>query len=222
MTIEVGEQAEGWVYLENRRLEMLPYIPATTRRLLDVGCGKGTFAREVKRVLGGEVWGIELDPIAAAIAREHLDHVEIGDVDQCIASIPSGAFDCVVFNDILEHLLHPDRTLRGVARVLAPHGVVVASIPNVRYIGNLYELLIKRDWEYKSSGILDRTHLRFYTRKSLPRLFAAADYELQRVEGINGTTRWLFPLFVWATLGLFADAKYLQFACVARPKQPAG
>lgn len=218
MTIQDNGPAESWVYLENRRLEMLPYIPTTARRVLDVGCGKGTFAREVKQARGSEVWGIELDPTAAAVAREHLDRVEVGDVDQCVEALPSSTFDCVVFNDVLEHLVHPDRTLRRVARILAPQGVVVASIPNVRYIGNLYELLIKRDWEYKSGGILDRTHLRFYTRKSLPRLFAAAGYELQRVDGINGTTRKLFPLFVWATLGLFSDAKYLQFACVAHLK----
>jgi SAM-dependent methyltransferase len=209
---------ENWPYFENRRDEMLQFVPFSAHRILDVGCGKGTFARALKEARLAEVWGIEIDPVAAASAAIHLDRVETGEVNDVVGRLAEAFFDCVVFNDILEHLAQPAETLGRVRRILAPGAVVVASIPNVRYIGNLYELVVRGDWKYTSSGILDHGHLRFYTRRSLPRLFGSAGYDLERIEGINGTTRAVFPLVVLLSAGALADTKWMQFACVARPR----
>jgi hypothetical protein len=98
---------------------------------------------------------------------------------------------------------------------LSVNGIVIASIPNVRYFGNLYELLLKKDWEYKDSGILDTTHLRFFTKLSMKRMFEDAGYELIRQEGIKKITSWRFRLLNLLTFGFLDDTKYLRFACIA-------
>ena len=81
--------------------------------------------------------------------------------------LPDNNFDVVIFNDVLEHFENPWAVLENVKTKLNASGVVVASIPNVAYITNLVELILKKDWRYKpEGGILDKTHLRFFTKKS--------------------------------------------------------
>src|SRR5437868_13948514 len=94
-------------YFSQSRKEMLPYIPAGTKRLLDIGCHKGAFGFLVKSTLGAEVWGIEIDEADAKIAEKQLDKVISGDVNIVLKDIPDRYFDCISCNDVLEHLLDP-------------------------------------------------------------------------------------------------------------------
>src|SRR5882672_773658 len=98
-------------YHGQARPEMVAFVPAGARRVLDVGCGEGLFGAEVKARRAAEVWGIELDPTAAAVAGKRLDRVLTGDVASAIAELPRGFFDCIVFNDVLEHLVDPRQIL---------------------------------------------------------------------------------------------------------------
>ena len=214
----VGGARTGSTYFVNPRREMLAYMPSSARRVLEAGCGAGEFGRLLRDARGCETWGIEHNPDAARAAAEVFDRVICSDLPAAVDGLPLGYFDCIYFNDVLEHLEHPDAILRRVAPSLAPHGRVVASVPNVRYIGNLYELLIHRDWRYRDDGILDRTHLRFFTEKSIRRMFKENGYEVLRLEGINPTRRVLFPIVNALALGTLADARFLQFACVATPR----
>jgi 2-polyprenyl-3-methyl-5-hydroxy-6-metoxy-1,4-benzoquinol methylase len=200
------------------RAEMRAFVPATARRLLDVGCGAGAFAAGLKRERPGlEAWGVELDPEAAARARSALDHVVEGEATAVLSRLTGEHFDVVVLNDILEHLAAPEALLAGVRPLLGPGGRVVASIPNVRHFATVADLVFRGRWEYTDEGTLDRTHLRFFTRASLDGLFAAGGFRLERVAGINRTGSLRFRLFDLLTLRRFSDMGYLQFACVARP-----
>ncbi len=204
------------VYYSNQRVEMTGFIPEGCHRILDVGCSEGNFGALLKRSRGAEVWGVELSKEAGAVAASRLDKVFTGDFSAIIGQLPANYFDCLIFNDVLEHFTNPDEILARCVSLLSPGGYVVSSIPNVRYIGNLVEVLIHRDWEYKSGGILDRTHYRFFTQKSIIRMFSGAGFEVLRCTGINPTRSFKTWLLGWITVGHMADVKFLEFATVAK------
>lgn len=204
-------------YYSLNRPEVAAFVPENINTILDIGCGKGAFLQLIKEQTGAETWGVELVPEIAEKAKEYVDNILIGKVEDVIHLIPDGYFDCISFNDVLEHLLEPTEVLRMVKPKLSEKGVVIASIPNVRYFFNLYELLIKKDWEYKDAGILDSTHFRFFTQKSMRRMFENAGYNLIKQQGINENTTLKFRLFNIFTFRFFNDTKYAQFACTAKP-----
>lgn len=170
-------------YEDDPRAEMARYVPPGVRTLLDVGCLAGGFGRMLKaRRPSLEVWGIEADPAAAAVARSRLDHVIEGTYPD---AAPTRRFGCVVFNDVLEHIVDPWAALERTLPLLEPGGVVVASIPNVRYYAVSWALLVRGKWEYGDGGVLDRTHLRFFTRRTVQALFASTGYQVRTLEASN-------------------------------------
>lgn len=206
-------------YYECERVEMLEFIPKDCRKILDVGCGSGKFGNYVKVNLNAEVWGIEINEKQAENAKGLLDKVICGDLESSLNELEDGYFDCIVFNDVLEHLSEPEEVLKSTKAKLNEKGYIVASIPNVRYITNLKELLIDRDWRYRDNGILDSTHLRFFTKKSIIRMFEDCGYELVEIKGINPYgKKLLFAIFNVLTIGLFSDSKFLQFGCLVKKK----
>lgn len=205
-------------YPDAARPEMLAFIPAQAARVLDVGCHTGAFGAGLKQ-RGCEVWGVEMNPATAAIARQRLDRVHVGPFD-ADADIPPHHFDALVFNDVLEHFADPWQALALARSKLRPQGVVVASIPNFRHLDNLAHLLWHADFRYEATGIRDRTHLRFFTRKSAVRLFEDSGLQVLQATGINpdwwqpGRARRLACRLIAAAAD---DTRYLQFAIVARP-----
>lgn len=198
---------------------MLPFIPRDAKFVLEVGCGSGTFIRQLRGSMTAEFWGIEFDATAAQAAKLVFDQVMVGDITKLQADLPKAHFDCIIFNDVLEHLVEPETLLVALRENLSPKGVIVASVPNVRYIKNLVNLLVRRDWRYENDGILDRTHLRFFTQKSLLRMIEASGYEVLTCKGVN-PTRFAVPfaLLNAITLGSASDTRYLNFACVFKPR----
>lgn len=167
-------------YYDDPRWELLSLIPSGTRRMLDVGCGTGRLGRQVKTTRPCLVVGIERNEDAAKKAREILDEVLIEDVDGLGASFQGGEFNCIVFGDVLEHLPDPWETLKWYARCLRDDGVVVLSIPNVGHYKVLLSLAGGR-WEYEEEGIVDRTHLRFFTRAGVESLLEQAGLRIVRM-----------------------------------------
>lgn len=209
-------------YYSHPRPQMRAFVPSTARRLLDIGCGDGAFAagliaERAEQGLDLEVWGIEQDPTAASRAMAHLHDVRCGDASALLADLPAGHFDCVVMNDVIEHIAWPEPLLRDLPRLLAPGGHLVTSMPNVRHFPHLWNLVVHGDWEYRDEGILDRTHLRFYTRDSMRRLLERCGFRVVRQDGINPTSSWRWRLFDLLTLGRARDMRYLQFACQSVP-----
>lgn len=199
---------------------MLPFVPLDAQRILDVGCGQGLFGALLKE-RGAEVWGVEPVAEAAAEAAARLDKVLASEIERAFTELPRESFDCVVCNDVLEHLVDPYAALQRIRDLLTPKGSVVCSIPNVRYFTNLWNLLAHKQWRYEDFGVLDRTHLRFFTERSIVDMFDDADFEVVRMQGINGFTSWKFSLVKKASFGLLSDVFDFQFACVARPRKPA-
>jgi len=207
-------------YFTHSRPEMHPFVPDDAKRILDIGCGAGAFGAALKAKRKGlSVTGVELDPDAAEAARAHLDEVVTGDAASAVPRLSEQRFDVIALNDVLEHVVEPEALLRDLRGLLADDGCVVASIPNVRWFFNVWDLTLRGRWDYTDAGILDRTHVRFFTRASLPGLFERGGYRLETVEGINRTMSPRFLLFNLLSLGAFTDMGFLQFACVARPQR---
>lgn len=205
-------------YYTQTRPEMMNFVPFGAKKVLDIGCGSALFSLQVKDRNNAEVWGIELDKEVAKVASVKIDRVLCGDAFSLLNELPDNYFDCIIFNDVLEHLDDPYSLLKQIKVKLSPNGVIVSSIPNVRFITNLYKLLIKKDWKYEDSGILDNTHLRFFTQKSIIQMYEEAGYKIEKIEGINPIKNWKFELINILSLGFFADTRYLQFASIACKK----
>jgi SAM-dependent methyltransferase len=210
------------VYSETTREEMLRFIPRNAKMVLDVGCSVGNFGKLLKSQHGSKVWGVEVDPASAQLAGAKLDHVYNAAFSPSMG-LPENFFDCIVFNDVLEHMIDPYTALRYAKKLLTRDGVVVASIPNVRYFGNMWLLLVHGLWEYQDTGILDRTHLRFFTKRSIHSTFKRLGYRIDVFEGINPVEKFepffrrKFEILNLLFLGGISDMRWVQFAIVARP-----
>src|ERR1035437_2839136 len=210
------KQKQTNLYYTYSRPEIVGLVPVNAKRILDVGCGEGRFSLQFKGKM--ETWGIEMEPAVAEIAKNNIDKVLVGDVLKNIDNIPNSYFDCIIFNDVLEHITDPYTVLRKMKDKLNYNGIVICSIPNIRHISVLKKLLINKQWKYEDFGIMDRTHFRFFTYKSIIDMFVDAGYQIVKIKGINGTSWWkFFPINV-LTLGFMSDTRYIQFVCVAKPK----
>jgi 2-polyprenyl-3-methyl-5-hydroxy-6-metoxy-1,4-benzoquinol methylase len=116
----------------------------------------------------------------------------------------------------LEHLVNPELVIKELKRFLSPNGVVVASIPNILFFYQIFRILIEEDWRYEDSGILDNTHLRFFTKKSIIRMFEMSGYQVTKIMGINASPGWKYRVANTLTLGRLNDWKYVHFAVQAR------
>lgn len=144
------------------------------KRVLDVGCATGYLARHLV-ANGCTVSGIELDAGAAEEARPFLDRLVIGNLNDVLLSesFEAASFDVIVFADVLEHVLDPAAVLRDSLSLLAPGGRVVFSVPNVSH-GSLRLALLQGRWNYTDTGLLDRTHVVFFTYETLVALVLGA------------------------------------------------
>ena len=157
-------------YFRNVRSEIAEYVKKGNNRVLDVGCGAGYFGEYLKQQgCASEVIGIEIDTNAAKEALTKLDHVLFANLNQAsvidvLKDFDKGAFDYIICADVLEHLIDPWSVLSALVSFLKPGGRVVLSLPNVRHWSVWLPLILGGQWEYREAGIMDRTHLRFFTR----------------------------------------------------------
>jgi len=159
---------------ENSSITKIVRLVGHDRTVLDVGCAHG-YLGEVLRARGCRVVGVERDPEDAARARAHCEQVVVRDVEEpdWIEELNRRRFDVIVFADVLEHLRDPARVLRETLELLAPDtGFIVASIPNVAHVSVRLELLLG-SFRRETLGILDATHLHFFTRDSLEEFLAS-------------------------------------------------
>jgi SAM-dependent methyltransferase len=156
---------------------LLDLIPRDARLVVEIGCAGGAMGHRYKLANPQARYiGVEYHHEAARIAAYRLDHVVAGDAEQLDAEaigIAPGTVDCLIYGDVLEHLSDPWTVLRRQAAWLRPGGMALACIPNVQHWSVLMELL-QGKWEYRPHGLLDRTHLHFFTLDSIRDLFVAA------------------------------------------------
>jgi 2-polyprenyl-3-methyl-5-hydroxy-6-metoxy-1,4-benzoquinol methylase len=164
------------------RSDLAQRIPPGCRRVLDVGCSQGASAAALRAAGVEEITGIEPDAGDAAVAARAYDRVVVAYLSE-IREAWEGAFDAILFGDVLEHLADPSDALVAVRPWLAPRGRVIASVPNAGNGSVIADLLAGR-WDYVPYSTLSGTHLRFFTRQSVAALFEACDYEVESVEGV--------------------------------------
>lgn len=208
-------------YFVEWRKEIVPLIKEPVDTLLDLGCGAGETSFELKKMgLVKKVTGIEAFQGAAAIARTKLDHIVEADIDKLDWNSLEGPFDMVLALDILEHLVDPWTTLDNVTKILKPGGSIVTSIPNIQHYSVVFPLLFMGEWRYAEEGLLDSTHLRFFTYKTAIQLMTSTGLKVEAIE-YNGmrkgsVTDWINKL----TLGLFRN--FFIFQVLIRVTKPQG
>lgn len=204
-------------YYTNARPEIQELFPSSSKSVLDVGCGEGLFGLGLKQKHDCIVWGIEPDKKAASIAINHLDQVFDTVFEEAIPRLKGEKFDTICFNDVLEHMPDPWQCLRQSRNLLSNNGTIIASLPNVLYYHTFFNILIDKDWKYEQEGIMDKTHLRWFTKKSLRRMFEDCGYKVISIKGLSPAKTIKMKMLSLISFGYFDEMKYPQFAVIAKP-----
>lgn len=170
-------------YLDYVNPAVLQLVEGAPRQVIDLGCATGALGAAIKeRHPGATVVGVEAGRAAAERARARLDrviHARLEALDLAAEGIAPGTFDTVIAADVLEHLVNPWQLLVSLRPFLASGAQVIASIPNVRNLWLLSRALADGRWEYTERGLLDVTHLRFFTLEEMRRLFEETGYRAE-------------------------------------------
>ncbi len=168
-------------YYDNLNTGVLDALPPGADLILEVGCGAGRLGMEYKkRHPEARYYGVEIDPQAAVVAGTRIDMALCGSIDKIDLGFLNDQLDCIVYADVLEHLIDPWTVLASHRALLKNGGMVVACIPNIQHWGVLANLL-SGQWTYEDNGLLDRTHLRFFTLQSIQTMFQEAGLVLDNI-----------------------------------------
>ena len=179
-------------------------------RILDIGCGKGRLGAFLKQKFSAKVTGIEIFKEYSEEAAKCLDEVLCGNIEELDLSTFENQFDLVIFSDSLEHLLDPESALLKAKSTLLKNGAVLLSIPNVRNFRVTMPLVFFGRFEYQDEGLLDRTHLRFFTRSSIANLLSQCGFEVVSTK-FDLPVNTKVGLLNICTLGLFKETLTSHF-----------
>jgi 2-polyprenyl-3-methyl-5-hydroxy-6-metoxy-1,4-benzoquinol methylase len=216
-------------YFSAERGVIAKFLPDQYENVLEVGCAAGGFVRHLPKAK--QLWGIEPNENAANQAKKYFSTVLQGTYTEVEDDLPNAYFDLVICNDVIEHMPDHDDFLKRLREKLKPGAILVGSLPNVRHVTSLTKLVLLKDWPYSDSGILDRTHLRFFTEKSMRRMFAQHGLSIESMAGVGsvisngflrdgkplnsflqGSLRSAMAFLVVASLGTLSDLQYPQYA----------
>ena len=190
-------------YYKNIRRDLFVLLPKKTNigKVLDVGCGNGRTGYFLKKEFSvKEIIGIEVNETLKKEAEEHLDEVIIGDIEKLELPFKQCYFDYILLADILEHLYDPWSVLIKLRLLLKKHGTLLVSIPNVQH-WSIFWGLFRGKWNYTQEGILDNTHIRFFTKKSLIKMFNNNNYKIIKLKRTMGKD---IRVLNYMTFGLFS------------------
>lgn len=211
---------------ERSSLSVLASHIAPGSAVLDLGCGSGALGEYLSTTRSCTVDGVTLSEAEATHARRHYRHVDVADLEQAdlTALFKHQRYNAIVCADVLEHLRRPEQVLAACRQLLQPDGKLLISVPNAGYCGLLAELL-QGEFRYREEGLLDRTHLRFFTRQSLGRFMAQQQWALEPMDTITRAVPDSefdvafdqLPPAVARYMLAAPDAQVYQFIGVARP-----
>ena len=208
LTRRYGEKRND--YFTNARRDYVAALPDNPKAaILELGCGAGgTGALALREGKCATYVGIEMFEPMALKAREVLSAVHVGNVETMTLPYAEGTFDALICSEVLEHLIDPAPTLRRLVTLLRPGGRVYASVPNITH-WRIVLGLVRGRFDYEERGTMDRTHLRWFTRRSLRGMFEDCGVEVDRVAPPGSTSRlqpWLsrLPLehMIWPQIDL--------------------
>ena len=211
---------------ERTSLSVLASLVHEKSSVLDLGCGSGSLGQHLAETRGCVMDGVTLSEAEAIHARPHYRHVVVDNLETCdlLATFPGQHYDYIVCADVLEHLSRPEHVLAACRQLLAPQGRLLISVPNASYSGLVAELL-DGEFLYREEGLLDRTHLRFFTRRSLTRFLGEQRWAIDSIDTIerdlpesefDAAFDRLPPSVARHLLGA-PDALTYQYICVAHP-----
>lgn len=215
-------------YYSVLRNEIAPLLPIHFETVLDIGCGRGSTLNWIRhKYAGSRVIGVEIDPVVAETAQETIEEILCLDIETNLAELAQyhGKIDVLLLLDVLEHLRDPWSSIMRLRKLLSPSGIVIASVPNVRNLKVILPLVFSGHWKYQDAGILDRTHLRFFTKSSVLELFERSGYVVQSVHftgplsfsSIRSAAGFAAYLLNFVTPGALRDFTTHQFLISARP-----
>ena len=218
---------------ERTSLSVLASLVHNQATVLDLGCGSGALGQHLSETRGCTLDGVTLSEAEATHARPHYRRVVVDNLESCdlVATFAGSHYDFIVCADVLEHLSRPEQVLAACRQLLQPEGRLLISVPNAGYTGLIAELL-EGEFLYREEGLLDRTHLRFFTRRSLARFLGEQRWAIDSVDTIarelpesefDAAFDRLPPSVARHLLGA-PDALSYQFICMAHPvaaAQPA-
>ena len=204
-------------YYDQVRTDVVAMIEGSVATLLDVGCGSGATALKIGEVTGASfVAGIEFQGEAADRAVQRLDRVVVGNVEELpVQTFEPDSFDLIVCADVLEHLVDPGETLAMLRTWLKKDGRLVVSMPHMGHLTVILKLLFDR-LEYEKEGVLDETHLRFYTLHTIRKLLTDSEFAIERVE-VNRSKTLKFKILDLLTLPFGSRLSIFQYRLIARP-----
>ncbi len=182
-------------------------------KILDIGCGTGILGAYFKKNQKCEVYGVEINESAYKVAVTNLDNVIKGNFELISLPYENNYFDYIIMGDVLEHLINTVDSINKLTPHLKDSGSILITIPNIRHWKTLMKLLFFDKWKYESSGILDYTHMRFFTKKSIVELLVENGinlYTTKRVIQKNSISHYLNIFTLGLFAGLLASHTYLE------------
>ncbi len=159
-------------------------IPVSATKILEIGTGSGSLAAAVtQRNAAADYVGVEISPEYVELSRKRCDRVYLDNFEKPDYKLVQEIADkdCIVFSDVLEHFVDPWRVLEMLKSTMKPKARIIASIPNVQH-WSIQVRLNRGDWRYAESGLLDKTHVRFFTRETILELFETTGFRVIHLE----------------------------------------
>jgi len=209
-------------YFRNVRKELLDLIPVQNRigKVLEIGAGGGdTLLYALENGYAQNIFGVELCEIDNSFQKSHqFDKFIIGNIEQMELPFSDESFDVILCGDVLEHLVDPYHIVHVLRGLLKQDGVLIASIPNIREWHTMREVFFRGDFKYTDSGILDRTHLRFFCKKNIITLFENNGMAVTKIETNIALHGGRTNLLNKITMGIFEEFLTYQYLTVSQKK----
>lgn len=206
------------------RSDLIKNVIGVNQIVLDVGCATGTNGQYLKEnKIADKVIGVEIDPNMADEAREKIDLVVVGNIEDQVTidaiRIAEKKFDYILIGDVLEHLVDPWQVLNKLSLLLKEDGRFIISVPNIQHIELFINVYLRGEWPYNDRGMFDKTHLRWFTYKNIQDLADKCNLKILKIDRnyrFRDSIDSSFPLYGRILKKMFPSLFTFQFVITAK------